>query len=172
MACVCDRSVRRCHGAVEACETAAMAHDRNDTTVAAVDLAKMTLVVSATHVLEKTPVGTRIVVEFERVDWRGPRIAAHRKGAAAADWLTLGPDGTGCLDVRFMLETEDGASIYVHGLGRNHAAEFTQGAANYFTFVFETGDARYAWLNRITAIAKGRLQPDGKTIEFAVYELS
>ena len=149
-----------------------MAHDRNDTAIEATELAKMTLVVSATHVLEKTPVGTRIVVEFERVDWRGARITAHRKGTAAADWLTAGPEGTGCLDVRFLLETEDGAAIYVHGLGRTHAAEFTQGAASYFSFVFETGDARYAWLNRASAIAKGRLQPDGKTIEFAVYELS
>jgi hypothetical protein len=143
-------------------------HDRHDTAVQTLHLANMTLVSSSTVRLDNTP---RIIVEFAEVVWRGERIVAHRKGAAAADWLTVGADGTGALDVRFLLETEDGALIYVHGIGRNHAAEFLAGAANYFSFVFETGDARYAWLNRICAIAKGRLQPDGKTIEFAVYEL-
>ena len=143
-------------------------HDRTDTAIEALPLATMTLVTSSTVRLDNTP---RIIVEFAEVAWAGERIVAHRKGQAAADWLTVGADGTGALDVRFLLETADGALIYVHGLGRNHAPEFLAGGANYFSLVFETGDTRYAWLNRICAIAKGRLQPDGKTIEFAVYEL-
>ncbi|HEY1558520.1 MAG TPA: DUF3237 domain-containing protein [Kofleriaceae bacterium] len=146
-------------------------HDRSDTAIEAHHLADMTLVTSATLVLDGAPSGTRVVVEFAEVEWSGDRIVAHRKGASAADWLAIGPDGTGMLDIRLLLETRDGALVYVHGLGRNHAREFTAGAPNYFSLVFETGDARYAWLNRMCAIAKGRLQPDGKTIQFAVYEL-
>jgi hypothetical protein len=146
-------------------------HDRHDTAIEAIELAEMRLVASETLRLDGTPSGTRIIVEFGEIEWTGPRITARRKGVAAADWLTIGPDQTGCLDVRFTLETSDGALVYVHGIGRNHAAEFMTGAANYFSFVFETGDARYAWLNRICAIAKGRLQADGRTIAFRVYEL-
>jgi hypothetical protein len=146
--------------------------DRNDIAIEARHLAHMKLVTSATLVLDGAPTGTRIVVEFAEVEWSGDRLVAHRKGAAAADWLAIGTDGTGLLDVRFVLETHDGALVYVHGLGRNYAREFTAGGPNYFSLVFETGDARYAWLNRVCAIAKGRLQPDGKTVLFAVYELS
>jgi hypothetical protein len=145
--------------------------DRSDLTVTAVPLATMTLEMAPPVRLDNTPSGTRIVVEFTRVDWEGPRLRATREGATAADWLTIGPEGTGALDFRFLLETHDGALVYVHGLGRNEAAKFALGGANYFSMSFETGDARYAWLNRVQAIAKGRLQADGKTVRFAVFEL-
>ncbi len=34
---------------------------------------------------------------------------------------------------------------------------------------FETGDARYAWLNGIAAVAEGR--PGGEWVEYRVYQL-
>lgn len=117
------------------------------------------------------PAGTRIVVEFTAIEWEGERIRASRKGAAAADWLTIGPDGTAVLDARFTLETDDGVLIYVHGPGRTEAASFQRGGVVWFVFSFETGAGRYAWLNRIHAVAKGRLLEDGSTLRFEVYEL-
>jgi hypothetical protein len=34
---------------------------------------------------------------------------------------------------------------------------------------FETGDERYAWLNRVQAVAKGEL--DGTTLTYEVFEV-
>jgi hypothetical protein len=34
---------------------------------------------------------------------------------------------------------------------------------------FETGDPRYAWLNRVVAVAEGRVLPNA--VEYRVYEL-
>ncbi len=34
---------------------------------------------------------------------------------------------------------------------------------------FETGDARYAWLNKIQSVAKGRL--DGSNLVYEIYEV-
>ncbi len=135
-----------------------------------VHLATMTVTMAAPIPLERTPAGTRVVVEFTGIELSGARLRARKRGAAAADWLTVGPEGTGVLDARFLLETEDGALIYVHGPGRNEAAAFMQGGVNYFALSFETGAPTYAWLNRVHAVAKGRRQPDG-TVRFEVYEL-
>jgi hypothetical protein len=71
-----------------------------------------------------------------------------------------------------LLETDDGAIVYVYGLGRNDADHFFDGAPNYFTMSFETGHEDYAWLNRIQAVAKGRLDAAHPgEIRFEVYEL-
>jgi hypothetical protein len=131
----------------------------------------MDITMAAPIRMDATPSGTRIIVEFEQVTWSGDRLRATSRGHTSGDWLTVGPDGTGSLDFRMLLETDDHALIYVHGLGRNDATRFLQGAPNYFTMSFETGDDRYRWLNRIQAIAKGALAGDPKHISFAVYEL-
>ena len=39
-----------------------------------------------------------------------------------------------------------------------------------FTPLFHTGDERYAWLNRIQAVAKGTFTPEG-TLIYEMYEL-
>jgi hypothetical protein len=89
-------------------------------------------------------------------------------GVAAADWELIAADGIGALDVRFTLETDDGAVIYVTYLGR--IDESLGGAAPiYAAPLFETGDERYAWLNEIVAIAKGTL--DGDTLTYEIYEV-
>jgi hypothetical protein len=146
-------------------------HDRSDVAVHAVPLADLTLVIATTLQIPNTPTGTRVIVEFSEVVFAGERLRGRRKGDAAADWLSVGPDGTALLDLRWVVETDDGALIYVHGVGRTVAAEFPTGGATFFQLGFETGDARYAWLNRVCAVTKGRLQSDGKTMRVAVYEL-
>lgn len=142
-----------------------------DASVEVIPLATMDLVMAPPVRMDNTPAGTRVIVEFEQVVWSGERIRAKNRGRTAGDWVTIGPDLTGCLDFRMLLETDDGALVYVHGLGRNDAAHFLEGGVNYFTMSFETGDDRYRWLNRIQAIAKGALRGDPRRISFAVYEL-
>ena len=66
-----------------------------------VPLATATATLAAPLMLPNTPVGTRVIFEIVEFCWEGPRFTARQKGAAAADWLAVGPEGTGTLDVWF-----------------------------------------------------------------------
>jgi Protein of unknown function (DUF3237) len=121
----------------------------------------------------QTSAGHRYLVSLEEVRWEGERLRARRRtDAAAADWLVVGPDGTGFIDIRFTLETDDGASIYVHYEGRRDFTKVEQGidAPVYITPVFETSDERYSWLNKIQAVGKGTLVDDTTRV-YDIYEL-
>lgn len=82
-------------------------------------------------------------------------------GAAAADWLLTGPEGTGSLDVPVTLRTDDGGIIFVQYYGRSDVSRGLELPATiYVAPRFETGDERYVWLNRIQALGKGSVQED------------
>jgi pimeloyl-ACP methyl ester carboxylesterase len=53
--------------------------------------------------------GTRLIIEVASIQAKGDRLRAEMMGASVADWLLIGPDGTGTLDVRATLRTGDGA---------------------------------------------------------------
>jgi hypothetical protein len=133
-----------------------------------VPLATMTAVLRAPLVLKDTPAGSRWIFEVESGSFAGERITARLKGQANGDWLTVGPEGTGTLDVRALMETDDGALVFVLYNGRVDLSAGL-GAPLYSTPRFETGDPRYLWLNKIQAVGKGRL--DGQTLTYDVYEL-
>ena len=116
------------------------------------------------------PLGTRVTVEITSVDFRGERLRAKLKGAAAADWAVVSPAGIGLMDVRLTLETDDGGLIYVSYNGRVDLSRGLEGATVYTAPRFETGDERYAWLNRIQAVAKGVVS-DG-VLRYELYEVS
>lgn len=63
-----------------------------------------------------------MIFEVESGRLEGDRIRAKLKGRAAADWLTVGPDGTGALDVRALVETDDGALVFIQYSGRVDAS--------------------------------------------------
>ena len=117
--------------------------------------------------------GTRLIVEVASIRVTGERLNAEMMGAAVADWLVIGPEGTGTLDVRAALRTDDGAIIYVQYNGRS-AEDLSQGVQLPATFYvaprFETCDERYAWLNRIQAVGKGILRED-RLLEYEWYEV-
>jgi hypothetical protein len=107
-----------------------------------------------------------VIVEFKDVSFEGAKLSGKQKGPAG-DWLLIGPHGVAALDIRFTLETADGALIHVEGQGRTDAAKFaSQGGPMTFAPRFETGDARYRWLNLVQAVATG-WSKDG-TARFAV----
>ncbi len=119
-----------------------------------------------------TPSGHRYMVEILESEWNGDRLRAHLKqGTAAADWLVVGSDGTGQIDIRLTLETHDGALIYVQYQGRRDFTLVEEGidAPVYITPRFETSDSRYAWLNKIQAVGKGTIVGEKRVYE--VYEL-
>ena len=118
-------------------------------------------------VLPDTPSGTRMVFEIKAAKVEGDRLSGTLTGNAGADWLTVAPDGTGTLDVRSLMTTDDGAVVFIQYLGRVDTS--VRGAPVYATPRFDTGDERYRWLNKIQAVGKGT--HDGSTLTYDWYEV-
>ena len=128
------------------------------------------------------PYGTRLVVEVTGGTFEGKRLKGKIL-TGGADWLLVGADGFGRLDVRAQLATEDGATLYLayEGLLEMNAkvqAAISEGksatdfADQYFRAAprFESGDPRYAWLNQTLFVSEGRVLP-GPAVEYKVYRV-
>jgi hypothetical protein len=110
------------------------------------------------------PAGTRVIIDASSGTFEGPKLKGVVKGPGG-DWVTARPNGMLALDVRLLLETDDGAAIYMTYQGVAKAtADWIRTAP-----MFETGDERYAWLNDIQAIATGAAGPGSVTYE--VYQV-
>ena len=71
------------------------------------------------------------------------------------------------LDVRVVVETDDGALIYITYEGR---ADWSEGPGTkpiYMAPKFETSDERYTWLNAVQAVGKGQLGAGTVSYEIA-----
>jgi hypothetical protein len=85
-----------------------------------------------------------------------------------ADWLTMRADGTAQLDVRIVINTDDGAAIHVAYKGI--MSPDANGNPRIITApLFETGAENYTWLNGIQAIAVGA--PGAGTVDYDLYRL-
>lgn len=107
--------------------------------------------------LGETPVGKRIIQEIEGIRFEGEHFDASLKGVAAADWLAIDATGIATFDIRMLLETTDGAVLYLAYEGK---ADWSKGMASepvYVTAHFETGDDRYRWLNHALVVGKGEM---------------
>ena len=113
------------------------------------------------------PAGTRVVVEVASLQVQGERLRGEMLGAAGGDWLCIGPEGTRAVDVRVTLSTHDGAIIFIQYNGR---LDSEVPATAYVAPRFETGDERYAWLNRIQAVGKGTVNED-LSVDYEWYEV-
>jgi hypothetical protein len=134
-----------------------------------IPLGTLTITTGETTMIPNCPAGTRLAVDMKEVRLEGERVSAALKGVGAGDWLTIGPEGTVTIDMRFTLLTKDGAAIYTQTGGRTDASKGPGGAPLYMALRFETGDARYSWLNKVQAIGKGQMT--GAAVSFEVYEL-
>lgn len=132
-----------------------------------IPLCTLTLTLGDYQRVGVTPSGNLVVIPVVDGALEGERVHGRLKPPAAADWFTIGPEGTATLDVRFTFETPDGALVFVAYTGRRDAAD--RDAPTYAYVRFETGDDRYVWLNRLLAVAKGRL--DGQVATYEVYEV-
>ena len=130
--------------------------------------------------LGDTPHGRRRVIAITGGSFRGDKLAG-RVLAGGADWQVIRADGVAELDARYTLETSDGALIYVRNFGYRHgppdiirrlmAGEAVDPARYYMrtTPRFETGAARYQWLNRTICVAAGARRAAAVELEvFAV----
>ena len=130
--------------------------------------------------LGETPHGRRRIIPISGGRVSGERVSG-RVLPGGADWQVVRADGVAELDARYTIETADGALIYVANRGVRHgpaevirrlaAGEPVDPALYYMrtTPWFETGDARYAWLNRIVCVATGARR--AAAVELDVYEL-
>lgn len=109
--------------------------------------------------------GSRVIGEVTAARFEGERLNASLIGRAAADWAFIEPSGRVLVDARLTLRTDDGATVLLTYTGRMNAAT----AGVYSAMYFETGDARYEWLTRILAVAKGLFA--GDTLEYEIYEV-
>jgi hypothetical protein len=118
-----------------------------------------------------TPHGNRQIYYVKGGSFEGPKL----RGVVlpgGGDWLLLRPDGAGELDVRGSFQTDDGHIIYTYYRGIIHASpEVLQRVASgeavdpseyYFRTapVYETASEKYGWLNRVVAVAIGRMAPN------------
>lgn len=133
-------------------------------------LATVTVKLGAPVFIPNTPRGTRAIVNLEAATWEGERLNATLKQVAAADWAQFTADGTIHVDVRCAIETHDGAVIFVAYQGRATASP-TGADPIMIAPTFETGDERYAWLNKVQAIGRGSRDAGGALV-YDLYEAS
>lgn len=122
----------------------------------------------------------RRIVKILGGSFEGDRLRGSIR-EIGADWQSIRPDGTAELDIRCLLETDDGALIDFRGIGLRHGppdvfkriseGESVDPASYYFREVirFETSAPAYGWMTRIFSIATGtRLKDD---VRLDVFEI-
>lgn len=137
--------------------------------------------VASPQLLGPTPAGERRIYPILGGGFDGERLRG-RILPGGADWQVV-REAAGHVEMRvearFTMETHDGALIYVQNQGIRRATpeqvsrmmggEAVDPADYYFRMTprFETGDARYDWLNGVMAVASGMRMPD--TVVYDVY---
>ncbi len=134
----------------------------------------MTLQVTVA-VLQKigaVPLGTRVTAPIATGSFEGPRLRG-KVLPGGADWTLLRSDGVLELDLRVTLETDDGALIHLTSFGLRHGpaeviaalarGERVDPSSYYFRTWprFETAHPKYAFLNRLLAVASGDRRAEG-----------
>lgn len=137
-----------------------------------VPLCTMTVDLIPTLAIGTGPAGNRSIGGIAGVTVTGERLNATLAGPAAADWLVRS-GAIGVIDARITLRTDDGALIYMTYGGRLDMSNPSEGIYAYVAPVFETGDARYVWLNAIQAVGKSKLtlSPGGGQLAYEFCEV-
>ena len=138
------------------------------------------ITLAAPHELGDTPQGRRRIIGITGGKFSGKRLSGKIL-PGGADWQVVRADGVAHLDARYTLETDDGALIYVRNEGYRHGPpevirQLAEGIpvdpSLYYMRTnpwFETGDARYAWMNRMLCVAAGQRRAASVILE--VYEV-
>jgi Protein of unknown function (DUF3237) len=130
--------------------------------------------------LISTTLGTRLTFIADGGVIDGPRLRGELL-PGGGDWLMVGTDRIGRIDVRATLRTHDGALIHYEtrgvikipadGLDRLAGGEVLSFEETYVrtTPKFETADDRYCWLNEIVAVGYNILSSNH--IDYRIYRL-
>jgi hypothetical protein len=129
-------------------------------------LGRLTIEIDDHTRLPGSPSGDRLVGSATSYRFEGDRIRATARATPATDWVTVRAGGSGTVDARLLLETDDGAYILVRYEGR--ITYQSDGASVVIAPTFETNDERYAWLNSVQGIGKG--ERVGTTLIYEIYQ--
>lgn len=133
----------------------------------------ITLAVEAPlQLLGHTPFGERKIAKVTGGSFEGPSLKGTVRGGGG-DWILVRNDGVTQLDVRLVLEADDGALIYMTYKGLRHGPEEVMARMNagqpvnrddyYFRITpsFETSAEKYLWLNKAVCVGSGDRTPSG-----------
>lgn len=145
-------------------------------------LMQVTVTLALPLVVGAMAVGTRRIINITGGHFTGQTLMDEPLTGVVlpggADWQLVRPDGVALLDARYTLQTNDGAWIYVQNRGIRHGppavlAALARGEAvdptSYTmrtTPTFETGAARYQWLNDLIAVGSGIRRADAVVLDF------
>lgn len=120
--------------------------------------------------------GARRIIPIVGGTVTGPRINGRILNLGA-DWQTLFADGLAELDTRYAMETDDCATIEIVNYGYRHGPKEVLEAvargepvdpASYYMRTharLETGDDRYAWVNRTLFVGVGARNQSSVKVE-------
>jgi len=133
--------------------------------------------VKPASIIGATPGHDRRIGEIAGGRFEGERLSGKIL-SGGSDWQSLRADGATSLNVRLVLETNDGALIAMTYLGVRHGpkevldriargenvnpTEYYMRATPYF----ETASEKYGWLNRVVSVAYGHRVAGG-----AIYQV-
>lgn len=141
-----------------------MSQEQTSDGIELIPLATVSVAGGDRYKIDGGPFGNRVVAGIRDGRWDGERLRGNIVGPGG-DWAMPGPGGAMLLDVRQVVVTDDGAVVYVTYHGRADRSRGTYTIAP----TFETSEERYAWLNLVQAVGKGRLV-DGRIV-YDVYEV-
>lgn len=128
------------------------------------------------------PAAHRLFFEVTGGEVEGERLSGTVT-TGGGDWLAVGPDGFGRLDVRAGFQTTDGADVLIEygGLLEMNAAvgnALQTGAGTTFedqyfrtTPRLTCGDERYAWVNASVFVGEGHIL-EGAGVEYRVHRVT
>jgi Protein of unknown function (DUF3237) len=122
-------------------------------------LYKINLTLDAPVDIGKLPIGKRVIYPVTGGSFEGPKLRGKVR-AFGADWVLRLDSVTTRLDVKLLLETEDGQLISntYTGIVYNNPNGTTYWR---ITPVFETGSKKYEWLNYLLAVGIGSFSTGG-----------
>ena len=127
------------------------------------------------QVTPQGPTGDRRFIPVTGGTFEGERLRGEML-AGGSDCQLIRADGVADLDVRVALRCDDGAVIFMKGLGMRHgptavmqrlaAGEDVDPSEYYFreAVLFEAPPGPHEWLNRVLAVGTGRRDPDAVTV--------
>jgi Protein of unknown function (DUF3237) len=117
--------------------------------------------------LGKTPIGKRVIYVAKGGTFSGPKLKGKVR-PAGGDWVLRIDSLTTKLDVKLLLETDDGQLISntYTGIVRNNPDGTTYWRT---TPIFETSSKKYEWLNYIVSVGVGKFGAGG--VSYEVYAI-